>query len=178
MTFIDGMVARDAIDTMGNSRRLPLLEELGRQVGFSIQRELFTATEYFKTLSYRMAAKPFIIDFGMATKSSEARGSWTDLHLLQRSLIATHALEGNKSFKRVAKGYREAAGEETTRSSLAKPRKLHGEDDTSPSDKRTLWFVTQNSHKYQEARRTLDPFGIRIRKPLISEDRGSERGSW
>src|SRR5713226_3331711 len=46
----------------------------------------------------------------------------------------------------------------------AKPRKLHGEADTSPSDKRTLWFVTQNAHKYQEARRTLDPFGIRIRK--------------
>jgi XTP/dITP diphosphohydrolase len=41
---------------------------------------------------------------------------------------------------------------------------LHGEVDTSPSDKRTLWFVTQNAHKYQEARRTLDPFGIRIRK--------------
>src|SRR6267143_2049553 len=47
---------------------------------------------------------------------------------------------------------------------FAKPRKLHGEVDTSPSDKRTLWFVTQNAHKYQEARRTLDPFGIGIRK--------------
>jgi len=39
---------------------------------------------------------------------------------------------------------------------------LHGEADTSPSDKRTLWFVTQNHHKYQEARRALDPFGITI----------------
>ena len=47
---------------------------------------------------------------------------------------------------------------------FAKPRKLHGEVDTSPSDKRTLWFVTQNAHKYQEARRTLDPFGIKILK--------------
>ncbi len=47
---------------------------------------------------------------------------------------------------------------------FAKPGKLHGEVDTSPSDKRTLWFVTQNAHKYQEASRTLDPFGIRIRK--------------
>ena len=41
---------------------------------------------------------------------------------------------------------------------------MHGEVDTSPSDKRTLWFVTQNAHKYEEARRTLDPFEIRIRK--------------
>jgi len=40
---------------------------------------------------------------------------------------------------------------------------LHGEADTSPSDNRTLWFVTQNHHKYQEARRALDPFGIKIR---------------
>src|SRR5436309_9038690 len=46
---------------------------------------------------------------------------------------------------------------------FGKQRKLHGEADTSPSDKRTLWFVTQNHHKYQEARRTLDPFGIEIR---------------
>src|SRR5207245_9643412 len=34
---------------------------------------------------------------------------------------------------------------------------------TSPSDKRTLWFVTRNAHKYQEARRTLNPFRIKIR---------------
>jgi XTP/dITP diphosphohydrolase len=40
---------------------------------------------------------------------------------------------------------------------------LHGEDDTSPFDKRTLWFVTQNHHKYQEARRTLDLFDVKIR---------------
>src|SRR5437867_1573159 len=46
---------------------------------------------------------------------------------------------------------------------FGKQRKLHGEADTSPSDKRTIWFVTQNHHKYQEASRTLDPFGIRIR---------------
>src|SRR6267378_5520843 len=46
---------------------------------------------------------------------------------------------------------------------FGKPRKSHGEADTSPSDERTLWFVTQNRHKYQEARRTLGPFGIRIR---------------
>src|SRR5438876_9938475 len=46
---------------------------------------------------------------------------------------------------------------------FGKLQRLPGEEDTSPSDKRTLWFVTQNHHKYQEARRTLDPFGIRIR---------------
>src|SRR6266700_216996 len=33
MALVDGMVARDAIATMSNSRRHHLLEELGRQVG-------------------------------------------------------------------------------------------------------------------------------------------------
>src|SRR2546427_5639156 len=45
---------------------------------------------------------------------------------------------------------------------LGNQRELTGEADSSPSDKRTLWFVPQNHHKYQEARRTLDPFGIKI----------------
>src|SRR5712691_10083216 len=46
---------------------------------------------------------------------------------------------------------------------FGRPQKSHGEADTSPSAKRTLWFVTQNAHKYKEARGTLDPFGIKIR---------------
>lgn len=51
----------------------------------------------------------------------------------------------------------------------AKPQKSHGEADTSQSDKRTLWFVTQNDHKYQEAHRVLDPFGITIHKLAYSK---------
>src|SRR6267378_1344619 len=34
MTFIEGLLARDTIDSMNNARRLSLLKELGRQVGF------------------------------------------------------------------------------------------------------------------------------------------------
>src|SRR6266704_3624837 len=114
MTFVDGSVARDAIDTMSNSSRLTLLEELGRQVGF-----LHSAGIVHGDLT-----TSYIIHFGMATKSSEPEDRGTDLHLLQRSLIATHALDATSSFKRVAKGYREATGEETTRSSLRKAAEI------------------------------------------------------
>ena len=124
MTFIDGMVARDAIDTMGNSRRLPLLEELGRQVGFLHSAGIVHGDLTTSNIILPDGGKPFIIDFGMATKSSEPEDRGTDLHLLQRSLIATHALDATSSFKRVAKGYREAAGEETTRSSLRKAAEI------------------------------------------------------
>ena len=124
MTFVDGLVARDAIDTMKDSRRHHLLEELGRQVGFLHSAGIVHGDLTTSNIILPDDGKPFIIDFGMATKSSEAEDRGTDLHLLQRSLIATHALEATSSFKRVAKGYREAAGEETTRSSLRKAAEI------------------------------------------------------
>lgn len=124
MTFIDGLVARDAIDTMGDSRRLPLLEELGRQVGFLHSAGIVHGDLTTSNIIVPDDSKPFIIDFGMATKSSEPEDRGTDLHLLQRSLIATHALDATSSFKRVAKGYRESAGEKTAESSLRKAAEI------------------------------------------------------
>ena len=40
---------------------------------------------------------------------------------------------------------------------------MHGEAGTSPSAKRTLWFVTENVHKYEEAHRTLEPYKINVK---------------
>ena len=124
MTFVDGAVARDAIDTMSDSRRLTLLEELGREVGFLHSAGIVHGDLTTSNIILPENGKPFMIDFGMATKSSEPEDRGTDLHLLQRSLIATHALDAASSFKRVAKGYREDAGEETTRSSLRKAAEI------------------------------------------------------
>ncbi|HEV2118777.1 MAG TPA: Kae1-associated kinase Bud32 [Candidatus Bathyarchaeia archaeon] len=124
MTFIDGSVARDAIDSMPDSRRLPLLEELGRQVGFLHSAGIVHGDVTTSNIIVPDDGKPFIIDFGMATKSSETEDRGTDLHLLQRSLIATHALDATDSFKRVAKGYRESAGDKIAESSLRKAAEI------------------------------------------------------
>jgi TP53 regulating kinase and related kinases len=124
MTFVDGLVARDAIDTMSESRRLPLLEDLGRQVGFLHSAGIVHGDLTTSNIILPDDGKPFIIDFGMATKSSEPEDRGTDLHLLQRSLIATHSLDAASSFKRVAKGYRESAGERTAESSLRKAAEI------------------------------------------------------
>jgi len=141
MTFIDGMVARDAIDTNGQSRRLPLLEELGRQVGFlhsagNCSRRL----DYFKhyPTGWRQAVHHRFRN-GHEILRAEDRG--TDLHLLQRSLIATHALEAKVRSNGSGKAIERLLAKRLRDQVFAKPRKLHGEDDTSPSDKRTLWFV-------------------------------------
>ena len=124
MTFVDGVVARDAIDTMSNSSQLALLEELGRQVGSLHSAGIVHGDLTTSNIILPDDAKPFIIDFGMAAKSSEPEDRGTDLNLLQRSLTATHALDATNSFRRIAKGYREAAGEATTRSSLRKAAEI------------------------------------------------------
>jgi len=120
MTFIDGKVARDAIDTMSDSRRISLLEELGRQVGFLHSAGIVHGDLTTSNIILPEDGKPFIIDFGMASRTSEPEDRGTDLHLLQRSLIATHALDPTSSFRRVVKGYHESAGDKIAESSLRK----------------------------------------------------------
>jgi TP53 regulating kinase and related kinases len=124
MTFIDGTVARDAIDSMGDSRRLALLEELGRQIGFLHSAGIVHGDLTTSNIILPDEGRPFLIDFGMATRTSEPEDCGTDLHLLQRSLSATHALDATSSFKKVAKGYRESAGETIAESSLRKAAEI------------------------------------------------------
>ena len=124
MTFIDGKVARDAIDTMVDSRRLHLLEEIGRQVGLLHSAGIVHGDLTTSNIILPEDERPFIIDFGMASRSSEPEDRGTDLHLIQRSLIATHALDPTSSFRRVAKGYRESAGDKIAESSLRKAAEI------------------------------------------------------
>src|SRR2546422_2607547 len=124
MTFIDGLLARDIIDTMSDARRLSLLEELGRQVGFLHSGGIMHGDLTTSNIIVPVDEKPFMIDFGMARKSTDHEDHGSDLHLLQRSLIATHALDATSSLRRIAKGYREVAGEEMARSSLRKAAEI------------------------------------------------------
>jgi len=124
MTFIDGTLARDTIDTMSDARRSSLLEELGRQVGILHSGGITHGDLTTSNIIIPADEKPFMIDFGMARKSTDHEDHGTDLHLLQRSLIATHALDAATSLRRVAKGYREVAGEEMAKSSLRKAAEI------------------------------------------------------
>ncbi len=124
MTFIDGMLARDIIDTMSNARRLSLLEELGRQVGSLHSAGIMHGDLTTSNIIVPSDEKPFLIDFGMTRKSTDHEDHGSDLHLLQRSLIATHALDATSSLKGVAKGYREVVGEEMAKSSLRKAAEI------------------------------------------------------
>jgi TP53 regulating kinase and related kinases len=112
MTFVEGSLARNVVDTMGGTERNSLLEELGRQVGHLHSAGIIHGDLTTSNIILSNDARPFLIDFGMAGRSREPEDFGTDLHLLQRSLAATHALDSASSLRRVAKGYREIIGKD------------------------------------------------------------------
>jgi TP53 regulating kinase and related kinases len=112
MTFVDGSLARDAVDTMSGTERNSLLEELGRQVGHLHSAGIVHGDLTTSNIILSTDDMPFLIDFGMAERSHEPEDFGTDLHLLQRSLTATHALDFASSLRKVAKGYREIFGKD------------------------------------------------------------------
>ena len=124
MSFIDGSSARDLIDKMSSTRRLSLLGELGRQVGFLHSSGIVHGDLTTSNIILPGEGKPFMIDFGMATRSTDPEDHGSDLHLLQRSLIATHSLNPGDSLRRVVKGYREIVGHERAKKCLKKAAEI------------------------------------------------------
>ena len=112
MTFVEGSLARNVVDTMGKTERGSLLDELGRQVGYLHSAGIVHGDLTTSNIILSSDSEPFLIDFGMAERSLEAEDFGTDLHLLQRSLTATHALDPVSSLRKVAKGYREIVGKD------------------------------------------------------------------
>ncbi|HZY46242.1 MAG TPA: KEOPS complex kinase/ATPase Bud32 [Candidatus Bathyarchaeia archaeon] len=124
MTFVGGLLARDLIDKMNSSDRLSLLEEIGRQIGYIHSAGLVHGDLTTSNIVLSADGRPFIIDFGMAGRSLESEDYGSDLHLLQRSLAATHAFDPSRSLRRVGMGYRQIVGEEIGRSSLQKATEI------------------------------------------------------
>lgn len=124
MTLVEGKLARNVIDTMSTSQRLSLLEELGRQVGYLHAAGVTHGDLTTSNIILPTDENPFLIDFGMAGRSLETEDYGSDLHLLQRSLVATHALDGTSSLRKVGEGYRAIVGERAARSSLQKAAEI------------------------------------------------------
>ena len=112
MTFVEGSLARDVVDTMSTVERDSLLEELGRQIGYLHSAGIMHGDLTTSNIILSSDAKPFLIDFGMAGRTTEAEDFGTDLHLLHRSLSATHGLDPASSLRKVAKGYRRIIGKD------------------------------------------------------------------
>ncbi len=124
MTFVSGLLARDLIETMDSLGQLALFEELGRQIGFLHSSGIVHGDLTSSNIIMADNGSPFLIDFGMSSKSSEREDFGTDIHLLQRSLAATHSLNSARPIKAIERGYRRIVGSEVAQSRFKKAAEI------------------------------------------------------
>ncbi len=124
MTYIHGVLARDGLDQVGNRRVPRLLHDVGRQIGLLHTGGLVHGDLTTSNIVLAGGETPFLLDFGMSQRSSEAEDMGVDLHLLQRSLTVSHTIDPTSGLRAVSRGYRQAAGEKQAKLSLVKAREI------------------------------------------------------
>jgi len=120
MTFIEGEVIRDKLDSLSKSRRTEILREVGRQIGKLHLGGLVHGDLTTSNIILPTNGLPFVLDFGMSSHSTEPEDRGVDLHLLQRSISTSHTLDPHSSARAIIKGYRKVLGKKEAGLSLRK----------------------------------------------------------
>ena len=123
MTRVEGTVARDCIDSISPDTAKRLFRRLGEQVarlhaGGIVHGDLTTSN-----IIVSPSGMPFIVDFGMSRRSLEPEDRGVDLHLLQRSIRATHGHQPSL-IKSLVEGYDSIAEENDSKAAWAKAREI------------------------------------------------------
>src|SRR5881628_3741110 len=124
MSHLDGKVARECLDDMGINEARKLLRSIGEQIGLLHTGGIVHGDLTTSNVIVSPFGAPFIVDFGMSRRSIEAEDRGVDLHLLQRSIAASHLRDTSPLIKAMTRGYGRTAGEKVLRSSLAKAREI------------------------------------------------------
>ncbi|HEX4922340.1 MAG TPA: Kae1-associated kinase Bud32 [Candidatus Bathyarchaeia archaeon] len=124
MMRIGGSGVRECLDSMksGEARRLFRLlgEQIGRLHSAGITHGDLTTSNIIITAQ----GTPFLVDFGMSRRTTEPEDRGVDLHLLERSINATHQRSPSLLIKSFVEGYAESAGEKMASLTLAKAREI------------------------------------------------------
>jgi TP53 regulating kinase and related kinases len=124
MTFIEGTVARDCLDAMSKKDASRLFKNLGRMIGSLHSAGIVHGDLTTSNVLVTPSGDPFIVDFGMSRRSTEPEDRGVDLHLLQRSITASHVNDTTPLIKALSVGYQETAGKKIHESSWAKAREI------------------------------------------------------
>ena len=111
MSFVDGEAARSCLDQLPRGEQSRALYEIGQQIGALHETGLVHGDMTTSNIIISRSGLPFILDFGMSSHSSDPEDRGTDLHLLQRSISTSHALDSKRSEKLIRKGYRREFGD-------------------------------------------------------------------
>src|SRR5215472_14677091 len=124
MTKIDGPVLREHFDEMSHKEANDVFESLGEQVGLLHSAGILHGDLTTSNIILPQPGRPFHVDFGMARHSVEPEDRGVDLHLLQRSLTASHSQNIDSITSHLLLGYRHGAGDKIAKSTLAKTREI------------------------------------------------------
>ncbi len=119
MTHLDGKVARECLDDMGVKEARKLLRSIGKQIGLLHTAGIVHGDLTTSNVIVSPSGTPFIVDFGMSRRSIEPEDRGVDLHLLQRSIVASH----NKD-NAMIRGYEQTAGKKVAGSTARKAREI------------------------------------------------------
>jgi len=124
MTRIKGTVVRECLDQMKTSEAKKMFKLLGEQIGKLHRAGIVHGDLTTSNIMITPGQSPFIVDFGMSRRSGEPEDRGVDLHLLQRSINATHQHDPAPLIKSFIEGYTKAAGGDTAILTLAKAREI------------------------------------------------------
>jgi len=124
MTHLTGTVARECLDDMAKSEAQKLLRSVGEQIGLLHTAGIVHGDLTTSNVIVSPSGPPFIVDFGMSRRSVEPEDRGVDLHLLQRSIIASHRQNPSSMMNSMIRGYEKTAGKKVASSTWRKAREI------------------------------------------------------
>jgi TP53 regulating kinase and related kinases len=124
MTLIRGTVVRDSLDSMKKNDAKKLFRQLGEQIGRLHSAGIAHGDLTTSNIIAVSSGLPFILDFGMSTRTTEPEDRGVDLHLLQRSINTTHRHNASSLIKSFSEGYTESAGRKISSATMRKAREI------------------------------------------------------
>ena len=124
MTHLDGTVARECLDDLTNDQARKLLHSIGEQIGLLHNAGIVHGDLTTSNVIVSPSGSPFIVDFGMSRRSTESEDRGVDLHLLQRSIAASHSKDSSSMMNAMMRGYELAAGKKIATSTWSKAREI------------------------------------------------------
>src|SRR5438105_9608392 len=110
MTHISGTVARECLDELGPKEARKLLRSIGEQIGLLHTAGIVHGDLTTSNVIVSAYGAPFIVDFGMSRRSIEPEDRGVDLHLLQRSIVASHSKNPASTKNAMNRGHKETSG--------------------------------------------------------------------
>ncbi len=124
MTRVRGVLARDNLDRMSNQASSRAFRDLGCQIGLLHMNGIVHGDLTTSNIIISDNGLPFVLDFGMSSHSVAVEDRGVDLHLLRRSITATHLVDADHCTKGLLDGYRAIMGPRQARQTFRKAAEI------------------------------------------------------